>query len=60
MGSQSREDMVRQQWWQLEEWEAPHSCVVDKNQERYLGSKQSQPQARLCSPRFQCWENTAS
>ena len=26
------------------EWAVPHSHVVDKNQEEYIGSKQSQPQ----------------
>ena len=35
----------------------PHSCVVDKNQERYFGSKQSQPQARPHSPGFQHQED---
>ena len=30
----------------------PHSCEVDKNQEGYLGSKRSQPQARLYSTGF--------
>ena len=35
----------------------PHSHVVDKNQEGYLGSKSSQPQARAHSPRFQCWKD---
>ena len=31
----------------------PHSCVVDKNQEGYLRSERSQPQARPHSPGFQ-------
>ena len=34
------------------EWVVPHSGVGDKNQEKYLGSEQSQPQARSCSPGF--------
>ena len=37
--------------------EVPHSRVVDKNQEVYLGGEQSQPQARLHSPGFQCQED---
>ena len=32
----------------------PHSHVVDKNQEGYLGSEQSQ--AREYNPGFQSWE----
>ena len=36
---------------------APHSCVVDKNQEGYLGSEQSQPQARPHSTGFRDQEH---
>ena len=36
-----------------EEWVVPHSCMVDKSQERYLRSEQSQPQARPHSPESQ-------
>ena len=39
------------------EWEAPHSRVVDKNWEGYLGSEGSLPQTRLHNPGFQCWED---
>ena len=35
------------------EWAVPNSCMVDKNQERYLRSKGSQPQTRPHSPGFQ-------
>ena len=35
----------------------PHSWKVDKKQEAYFGNKQSQPQARPHSPRFQLWED---
>ena len=35
----------------------PHSCVVDNNQEGYLRSEKSQPQARPNSPSFQLWED---
>ena len=42
------------------EQQFPHSRVVAKNQEGYLGSEQSQPQARLCSPGFQLQEGKAS
>ena len=55
--------MGRDAVWQREvviaERRVSHSCVVDKNQEGYLGSKgylgseQSQPQARPHSPEFQ-------
>ena len=31
----------------------PYSCVVDTIQEGYLRSKESQPNTRLPSPRFQ-------
>ena len=31
----------------------PHSCMVDKSREGYLGSKWSQPQAGSHSPGFQ-------
>ena len=31
----------------------PHSCVVVKNREGYLGSKRSEPQAGSHSPGFQ-------
>ena len=41
------------------EWEVPHSHEVDKNQEGYLGSVQSQPQARPHSPGFQHQEDKA-
>ena len=37
----------------------PHLCVVDKNQEGYLGSEQSQTQERLHSPGFQHQGNKA-
>ena len=53
--SQGGEDTV----WHGEtaEWMVPHSHVVDKNWEGYLGSEPSQPQARLHSPSFQQWED---
>ena len=35
------------------DWVVPHSCVVDKNQEGYLRSKQTQLQTRPLSPGFQ-------
>ena len=35
---------------ELAEWAASYSHVVDKNQERYLGSEQSQPQTRQSNP----------
>ena len=38
-------------------WVVPHSHVVHKNLEGYLGSEQPQPQARLHSPGFQCQED---
>ena len=34
------------------EWVVPHSCVMDKNLEGYLGSKQSQLQAKPHIPGF--------
>ena len=45
MGSWDREDsvLVAVRWQWLEEWAVPHSHVVDKSQEGYLGSEQSQP-----------------
>ena len=39
------------------EWAVPHSLVVNKNWERNLGSKRSQPQARLHSLGFQHQED---
>ena len=39
------------------DWMVPHSHMVDKNQEGYLGSEQSQPQARPHNPEFQCQED---
>ena len=39
------------------EWTFPHPCVVNKNQEGYLGSQRSQPKSRLHSPVFQHWED---
>ena len=58
-------EMGREVWRQVWHGEAaaaaektvPHSCVVDKNWERYLGSKQSKSQDRLHSSGFQCQEN---
>ena len=38
----------------------PHSRVVDKNQEEYLRSELSQPQARPHSPSFQWQEVTGN
>ena len=38
----------------------PHSHAVDKNWEGYLGSQQSQLQARLHNLGFQCQEDKAS
>ena len=35
----------------------PHSRVVDKNWEGYLGSERSHPQVRVHSIGFQCWED---
>ena len=61
MGSQSGQDMAYGgEVVVAEEQMVPHSCVVDKNWGGYLGSQQSQSQARPCSPGFQCWENKAS
>ena len=39
------------------EWAVPHSHVIDKNQEGYLESGQSQPQARPHRLGFQCQED---
>ena len=40
---------------EAEELAVPHSHVVDKNWEGYLGIQESQPQTRpLSSPGFQC------
>ena len=39
------------------EWTVLHPCVVDKNQERYLGSEGSCAHTRPPSPGFQCKED---
>ena len=39
------------------EWTVPHSRMVDKNWEGYLGSEPSQPQAKSHSPGFHHWED---
>ena len=38
-------------------WEAPYSHMVDKNQEGYLESEQSQPQAKPHRLGLQCQEH---
>ena len=54
MGSWGREDTV--EGWQgsggnqLAEWAVPHSYVIDKNQDGYLGNERSQSQARSHNP----------
>ena len=46
-----------QRWrGKLAERTVPHLRVVDKNQEGYLGSEQSQPQPKPQSPGFQHWK----
>ena len=51
-------ETVREVVWHGEavvavEQPVPHSCIVDKNWEGYLGSEGSQPQARPHSTGFQ-------
>ena len=47
-GAELRYGVERLQWWRNA---VPHSHVVDKNREGYLGSQQSQSQPQSAQPR---------
>ena len=58
MGKKGRDAEAGREAWRCDvaqevavpEWMVPRSCVVDKNPDGYLGSEQSQTQARLYGP----------